>query len=429
MSRHSRPGRNDLRRWAGASTLLPVVFAAHMANAADAQLTAAEARDRAAEVQDPFKFTLADRYLYDDNLFRIPDGLLASDPSIAPPESLKDYVNRASAGMRMRLDASRQVFFADLRLDDVRYRRNDDLDYTGGSADVRWDWQLGSRLSGKLTAQYDRTEASLANYRFFSKDIVDAQLYGAEFRYAIGARWRLLAAGALMDTDHSAELRRVENFESTSGRGGVEYVTPAGNLIALEYRSTDAKFPIAEDLAGAPRGYSERAPGVRVEYDFTEKTRMQLRAGYLKREYDNPVLADYSGAIADATLSWEPRSKIHFDFKAWHQLKAYVDAESDYFVADGVSIAPAWQPTEKIQIAAQYSYESQDYQGDSLVLLPVPLEQDRNDDVQALQLGIDYTPRDLVTIGIAYRWTDRSSNRDFRGYDDNMISAQLKVNL
>ncbi|HWK75581.1 MAG TPA: XrtB/PEP-CTERM-associated polysaccharide biosynthesis outer membrane protein EpsL [Povalibacter sp.] len=430
MSRHSRPdGRNDLRRWAGASTLLPVVFAAHLANAADAQLTAAEARDRAAEAQDPFKFTLADRYLYDDNLFRIPDGLLASDPSIARPKSLNDHVNRASAGMRIRLDASRQVFFADLRLDDVRYQRNDDLDHTGASADVRWDWQLGSRLSGKLTAQYDRAQASLANYRFFSKDIVDAQLYGAELRYAIGARWRLLAAGALMDTDHSAELRRVENFKSTSGRGGVEYVTPAGNLIALEYRSTDAKFPIAEDLAGAARGYNERVPGVRVEYDFTEKTRLKVRAGYLKREYDNPALADYSGTIADATVRWEPRSKIYFDLKAWHELKAYVDAESDYFVADGVSIAPTWEPTEKIQIAAQYSYESQDYQGDSLVLLPTPLERGRNDDVQTLQLGIDYTPRDLVTIGIAYRWTDRSSNRDFRGYDDNMISAQLKLNL
>ncbi len=427
MRRHFRPGRTDLRRWARATTLLPAVIAAHLANTAQAQMTAAEARDRAAQAQDPFKLTLADRYLYDDNLFRIPDGLLASDPSIPPPQSRNDYVNRASAGMRIRLDASRQVFFADLRLDDVRYQRNDGLDYTGGSADARWDWQLGSRLSGRLTAQYDRSQASLANYRFFSKDVVDAQSYGAEFRYAIGARWRLLAAAAAMDTDHSAAPRRVENFESTSGRGGLEYVTPAGNLFAFEYRYTDAKFPIAENLAGTPRGYEERVPGARIEYEFTEKTGLKLRAGYLKREYDNPALADYSGTVADATLRWEPRSKIHFDIKAWHDLKAYVDAESDYFVADGVSIAPSWAPTEKIQIGALYSYESQDYQGDSLVTLP--LERDRNDDVQTLQLGIDYTPRQLLTIGIVYRWIDRSSNRDFRGYDDNVISAQLKLNL
>lgn len=426
MRRLSRPGRNDLRRWASATKLLSVVFATHLANAAQAQMTAAEARDRAAEAQDPFKFTLSDRYLYDDNLFRMPDGLLASDPSLVSPQSLDDYVNRASAAMRIRLDASRQVFFADLRLDDVRYRRNDDLDYTGGSADVLWDWQLGSHLSGKLTAQYDRSQASLANYRFFSRDVVDAQLYGAEFRYAIGARWRLLAAAAAMDTDHSADVRRVENFQSIGGRGGLEYVTPAGNLFAFEYRSTDAKFPVAEDLAGVPRGYDERVPGARIEYAFTVKTSLKLRAGYLQREYDNPALADYTGVVADATLHWEPRSKLHFDIKAWHDLKAYVDAESDYFVADGASIAPAWAPTEKIQITALYSYERQDYQGDSLVLPP---QQDRNDEVQTLQLGIDYTPRQLLTIGIVYRWTDRSSNRDFRGYDDNVLSAQLKLNL
>lgn len=404
-------------RRAAYALLLPALLIARAPEAATAG---------AAEAQDPFRFYLADRYMYDDNLFRIPDGLLASDPSVAPPASLDDYINRASAGARIRMDSSRQVFSADLRIDDVRYDRNDDLNYTGGAANVAWDWQAGHRWSGKLNGRYDRSQASLSNYIFFGKDVVDTAILGAEFRFAIGSRWRLLAAGAAADTDHSSDIRRVDNFESQTGRGGIEYVTPAGNLFALEYRYTDAKFPVAHDL-GADIDYEERVPGARLEYAFTEKTQLKASAGYLERDRANPVSADYSGEIWDLTLRWEPRTKLYFDLKAWHELKAYADSESDYFVTDGGSITPTWEPTTKIKVSAELAYETQDYI-DAGVLLP-PIEAGRKDDVTSALLGIDYTPRDIVTIGLGYRWVDRESNRDFRGYDGNMFSAQVRINL
>jgi hypothetical protein len=326
----------------------------------------------------------------------------------------------------VRLDQSRQVFHADLRVDDVRYQNNDDINYTGGNADLLWDWQLGKPFSGKFYGTFDRGQASLNNYRYFARDIVDTAAYGAEFRYAIGSRWRLLVLGARADTRHGAEDRQLENFDSTTGGGGIEYATPAGAIMALEYRFTDAKFPEAEALAGAPRGYEENVPGVRLLFPFTEKTRLLLRAGYLDREYDNPRVGDYSGGIYNATLQWEPRTKLQFDVRAWHELRAYSDAESDYFVADGVSITPTWKPRTKLEISAAFSYENQDYVGSSLVLAPVE-EADREDKTQSALLSIDYSPRDLLSLGLAYRWTDRNSNRAFRDYGVNVISAEIKL--
>ena len=378
-----------------------------------------------ADSKDAFQFFVMDRYWYDDNLFRVPDGLV-SDPAVTGRESEDDYVNRASAGVRVRLDQSRQVFHADLRIDDVRYDRNDDLNYNGGSADLLWDWQLGKPLSGKFFGTFDRAQASLNNYRYFARDIVETATYGTEVRYALGSRWRLLALGARADTDHGALDRQLENFESTTGGGGVEYATPAGTLIALEYRFTNADFPEAEALAGAPRGYEERVPGVRVVLPFTEKTRLLLRAGYLDRNYDNPVSDDYSGGIYNATLQWEPRSKIEFDFKAWHELRAYSDAESDYFEADGISITPKWRPRTKLELSAAFSYENQDYVGSSLVVDAIA-EAGREDKMKSALVSIDYSPRDLISLGLAYRWLDRESNREFRDYGVNVISAEFKL--
>ncbi|HKE95212.1 MAG TPA: XrtB/PEP-CTERM-associated polysaccharide biosynthesis outer membrane protein EpsL [Povalibacter sp.] len=373
---------------------------------------------------DPLKIILMDRYLYDDNLFRVPDGFFAVNPDLVPPQSLRDYINRASVGLRVRLDESRQVFHADIRLDDVRYQRNDDLNYTGGNADLMWDWQFASEWSGKLYGTFDRSQASLANYTFFGRDIVDTSVYGLEVRYGFAGRWRLLAAAAAADTNHDADIRRIENYEATTGRGGVEYVLPSGSVFALEYRVTNADFPVAEDLAGSPQGYKEQEPAVRVEYVYSEKTKLTLHVGYLNRDYDNPASGDYSGETWSAAMEWEPRSKLKFDIEAWHELKAYADAQSDYFVADGISITPEWEPTTMLKLSAALSYEKQDYIGNGFVALPD--ESSRKDKVKGALFTLDYTPRDFFSLGLAYRTTDRSSNRDFRAYDDNMASVQVK---
>jgi len=58
----------------------------------------------------------------------------------------------------------------------------------------------------------------------------------------------------------------------------------------------------------------------------------------------------------------------------------------------------------------------------------LPGESERKDEVWATQFNIDYTPRDFLSIGLAYRWMERDSNRaDFRGYYDNIASAQIKL--
>jgi exopolysaccharide biosynthesis operon protein EpsL len=386
--------------------------------------------DATAEVDasDPIELYVADQYSFDDNLFRVPEGVVASDPDALAIGDLEDYINRASAGVRTRWDTSRQVFLLNLRLDDVRFQNNDRLDHTGGDGNLSWDWRLGSRWSGRVNAQYNRALASFSNYRFFGRDILDTYQYGGEMRYRIGSRWSAFGAALRSESEHSAQVRRVDDFESTTGRAGLEYRTPSENLIAFEYRFTEAEFPVAEALLGPDaRKYEERVPGVRVEYAFTAKTRLQARAGYLEREYADPTTGDFSGEIWNATLSWEPRSGFEIALKAWHELRAYADSESDYFVAEGASIGPVWEATEKLKFSAAFATEDQDYIGDGTIT-PV-ISPRRNDDVRSGQVAIEYAPRDFLTFNLSGRWVERSSNRDLLGYDSNVISAQVRVAL
>lgn len=378
--------------------------------------------------EDPFKIFVSDQFLYEDNLFRASDVVRETEPPPAAVQSFDDYVNRLSAGIQTRVDASRQVFALNLRFDDVRYNENDQLDYKGGSGDLRWNFEVGNHWSGLLDARYDRAQAGFSNYLLFIKDIVETQSYLGEVRFKIGSRWALLGAGAVSESTHSAPERRTSNFESQTGRVGIEYQTLNQNLLALEYAYTDATFPVAERLLGRDIGYEQTMPGFRARYLYSEKTRVTARGGYLKRDYTNPASGDYSGNVWNVAFYWEPRTQLYFDVEAWHELKAYIDAESDYFVATGASVTPTWAPTPMMTFALKLQVEDQSYRA-AATPFPVAVTpgERREDDTKSAALTWDYTPRDYLNFALTYRWVDRESNRALRENEAEVASAQVKI--
>ena len=379
-----------------------------------------------ANAADPFKIFVADQFTYEDNLYRVPDELLnTNDPEAIGIESFDDYVNRLSAGIQARVDASRQVFALNLRFDDVSYSQNDELDFHGGNGDLKWNFDIGRHWSGMLDARYDRSQAGFSNYLLFIKDIVETQSYLGELRFKIGSRWALLGGGSISESTHSAAERQTSNFEGETGRVGVEYATPNQSLIALEYAYTEATFPVAERLTGGEVGFEQTLPGIRARWVFSEKTRLTGRAGYLKRDYTNPTSGDFSGNVWSINAYWEPRVQLYFDVDAWHELKAYSDAEADYFVGTGASVTPTWAPTPLMKFALRLSYEEQSYRS---AATPFPIvEAGREDEIQSAGLTWDYTPRDFFNVSLTYRLLDRDSNREVRQHEAEIASAQVRI--
>jgi len=398
-------------------------------------LVLAPAVHAAADVKDPFDFFVADEYSYDDNLFRVPQNLSLLDPTQVDVEALPgrsedDYINRLSAGIDLRSDAGRQVFNLGLKFDDVRYQRNDDLNYRGGSGVLGWDWQVGSHLLGRVTGIYDRTQASFANYLLFDRDVVETSVYGLELRYRIGSRFALLGAGNVASGDHSLAVRRDQNFDGETARAGLEYRTPSNNLFALDYRTSRVEFDNVPDFPGVVRrDYDEDAPGVIAKYAFTVKTSLEARAGFLDRNYLDPAARDYSGETWSLSASWEPRVQLQFDIKAAHDLRAYSDAETDYFEVDLLTIAPIWKPTEQLKLTTAFTWEQQDYIGNGLPIggLSQPLDGARQDDVQSVKVKLDYSPRDMLAFAVTYQLIERDSNRVLREYENSVVGFQLKL--
>jgi exopolysaccharide biosynthesis operon protein EpsL len=381
------------------------------------------ARSQETPDYDAFVFFLSEQIGYDDNLFRLSDSELANHEQVLVQDT-EDTINRLSAGMRAQVNVGRQDFSLNARINDLRFANNDQLDYTGGSGNFAWDWQAGTMLDGRAAAEYQRALASYTNYRYFGRDVVETLAGSGEARFKLGPRFALLGAVRSTQTEHSDVARQLEDFDSDSGRAGIEYLLPTGDRFVVEYRYLEGRFPNNNPLAPEPlaRDYDEDLINFRMEYEITSKLQFKGNLGHLEREYPHGSRNGFSGETWRGTFLWQPRSKLGFDVSAWHELKAYVDSESEYFVADGFGLTPSWAPVDKVELQLALSYEDQDYIGTGALLTDAA----RRDKEKSAKFSATYKPRSFLELNLLYAYQERSSNRELVEYDVQTAGAEIR---
>jgi Putative beta-barrel porin 2 len=365
----------------------------------------------------------AEQIAYDDNLYRLPAGAdLAA--LVGPGATRQDVIDTVSAGTDVHWVQSAQAVTLHARVDDNRFFDNRGLDNTSSQDDLTWDWQLGEKLSGQAGASYFRALTNFAGTDYYALDMVDRVDWFTNARYRLGPSWTLFGGLDGAHTSLSAAPERIYDFDSTAGNVGLEYASSSGNSVSAEYRYTDARFPQVFVLNGAPfnSNYDENTALVTLKYALTAATQVQVDAGYLRRSYPAAPFAAFSGSIGHALIQWQPTEALQVVLIGRHELKAYVDSESDYFVSNGGTLEPGWKPTPALLLSLAFSYEHHDYLGSS----PSALTYDsRRDTVLTQQARLTYNPAPFFTATLTYQYARRDSNRAVLEFDDTMATANV----
>ena len=366
-----------------------------------------------------FNVFAADQESFDNNLFRLPTSVTDVSATVGPNASREDHINTASAGLDGQWDLGRQIVAVNLRADDNRYASNTDLNHVSGSDSAIWNWALGSALSGQVGADYNRSIASFVNTDVYTRNLVDQWEYFGGGRYQVGPRWAIFGGVIQTDTRLSAVASRENDNNQKSVEVGTEYATGSQDRFGFEYRYTDASYENALLSNGAALSpdYNDERARLFLKYAVSDKTLIDASAGYLRRDYPNHGIGEFSGDIWRASVQWQPRDKTQILAVAWRELHAYLTAESDYYVSNGVSISPIWYPSEKISTSLLLSSEKQDYIGSAP---GVTVEGSRHDKVFAEQANVGYTPVRYVTLNFTLRHEERSSNQGQFGYNDTL---------
>ena len=378
-----------------------------------------------ADRDEPEQIYVADQLSYEDNLLRLPSAVLAVN--VPPPgaRSIEDYVNRITAGINEQLPFGRQVLDLKLRADDVRYERNDQLDHVAGNGRIGWDWLLFGPWSGTVAAEYTRGLADFSNTQLVSRDLLETLAYAGELRFQLGPRWSALTGARHARTEHSAQARQADDFLVDSARFGIEYATPVGHSVVLEYRYSNVEFPNLTELTSSRRSreYDESMAQIRATYVATVRTRLQASFGYVRRQYPDGGAGEFSGAVWRAAIAWQPRVRFQLDLAGWRELRAYTDAESDYFVSQGASLGPSWRPIRPLTLSLAWTWQEQQYIGSNPLLIE---SSSRADEVSFAQARLVYTPIESLRLELSYRADRRDSNRDRFEYEAQVAAAAVR---
>lgn len=362
--------------------------------------------------------------MYDDNLFRQPTGssLLAGSGEL----HRQDRIDRLSAGLRGSWSFAQQTFELQGHADGNRFEQNDNLNNISGSATAAWDWRLGARWSGRLGGDYTRKLADFANNLLLDKDLLTQRGSFAGATYQLGAHWFMHGEVRWASASHSAEVRQVDNDNIRTQKLGLELELSPTDSIGWNYRHANANFAGETLVTGVPfnRDYDESSSVFWLKYSLGGRTDLNLEGGYLRRNYPNASIGNYSGGTGRATLTWHPGAKTQLAITGWRDLTAYIDAESDYFVTTGARIAPSWAPTERITTSVMLSWEAQNYIGSNPTAAADPL---RHDIVKYVQASVLYAPRPALELDLSYRRELRDSNRPELAYADNMALAGIRL--
>ena len=381
-----------------------------------------------------WNFSVADHQFYDSNVYRLPkDEDVKSQ--VNADASRSDWYNVPEAAFTGQWGLNRQVFNVGVDVQENRYFNNTALNNLATNDHVIWNYGLGGVLSGQVGATYLRDLVSFVNATGYAPTIYEQQQYFGTMRYQVGPHWTLY--GGILDTVAAVAQANANDSRTKAVDLGAEFATDADSTLGMDYRYTDARFPRAVALNEITEdGIVVALPGAAFEPDFredrvrflmkrplTEKTTLDVAVGYLRRDYSNSLIPGFSGPTWRGTLGWAPTEKTQLLLTTYRNLQAYLNDQSNYFRATGVSLTPLWNPTERISVSVTVSRETQSYIGSSTSATD---QAARHDTVNGEIAAVTFAATRSLFIDATIRHEQRGSNIDARSYVDSLATVGAK---
>lgn len=396
-----------------------------LAALAAGQLAAADTADRLLQQLKPY----ADAGVsYDSNFFRVAS-LPEVDALYDGQDTPSDTIYTARFGVDGEFDVSRQNF---LVIADIFRNWNEDFSeqsFTGGNAELLWNWRIGERWDGELGYGFDRDLQDYANQTvrtatpgvFVAKgrDIRSRQSVKGRADYAVTPDWSVYVRGKI--TDVSFRVKDQLDLERTVVGTGFNYLTEVGNRFGF-----DTEFVSGDFEQAVQPDFDEFNFGPTANWEVSGKTRLRGKVAYTSRDFDDPQQEDFDGITWRATLVRNPGEESFTEFALYREISTLNDDISNYAVIDGVRIDPVWKVSGKTLARFTASYEIRDFKGVGNLNSPVLFGDNREDKVANVGAAIEWEATRFITVSAGYTFEDRQSNRVIEEYDFHLLELQFR---
>lgn len=370
---------------------------------------------------DTFGINLFSRIGYDDNVFR----LSADAPTLAVTgsESRGDVITTLGLGASVDWRVGRQRLLVDATVTDNHYSRFGFLDYPGWDLRGTFNWELGNESFGEINYASTRALTSFGDFRQPVKNIQTLERTGVTGYYRLFPRFRVKVGASRVSLTNDTPERAVNDREEKAYEAGIQFQSSHSNLLGVQVRHTDGRFPNRQLIAGSSFDGTYRQTDLEGTIDWKPSgaSRLVGHLGYTSRSHDELAARDFSGPSARLRYEWRPTGKLGFDLGLRREIGAFEDTESSYVLTQAASIGSVWHATGKISANVRIERRTREYLGDpAFVVLGQPA---REDTIDTATLGMTYEALRNLQFSLSLTREERSSNRPQLDYRSNSVFA------
>jgi hypothetical protein len=343
----------------------------------------------------------------------------------ADPKS--DVTITTTPRLLARLRASRMLLTGSVASGLVYYQEFDDqrsIDYaTDGRVDVDLGWfrpyasaallDTRERLNVELDARAPRTQTRLAaGGRAVLSDkigfVFDARRSSTDF-----------AEGS---TFEGVPLSRMLNSTTDVVGGGLEvYATPLTTISLTASRQQD-RF---DESPNRDANSLKILPGIRMEAPAIVQG--SLAIGYRQFEPLSADIPEYSGVIAEGSLTHTLGERTRIDFGVLRDVEYSFEVTEPYYLTTGVRLTLTQFVGETVEVRLTGRRDRLEYRTEGTAV-PDTMA-DRTDRVDAVGGGVGYRLRPNLRIGFDVEVARRLSDRPERRYERTRLFASLSYGL
>lgn len=319
----------------------------------------------------------------------------------------------------------RQLLRLEGRIDGYLFNEFSELNNVGYGGLAEWHWALGNDLDGVLGASRRRYQRDLSQIQSATRDTITETHYVANGTYRLGPSFRVRGGADVID--YTDELVRQNELRTAGGFAGVDYVSPLGNTLGVEYRQAHGDAPVNQfvDPLGlfVDNSFKERSLSLTAGY-LSPFFRLAGRVGRTKRTYSVLPGRDFEGTTWRGTADWLVTPKTALGFETYKEPRSLIDIAASHVLVRGIAFGPGWAPTAKLNFSARVMRERQEFGGDPGVPLGIaPL---RSETVRDLRLGAYWEYTRQIHWTFAIDRGERESNLLGRDYRFTAVMANVR---
>lgn len=355
---------------------------------------------------------------YDNNIFRVrnKEQLLAQ----IGDDRMADFITVVTVGSGLNYQVSNQALKLLLKRDFILFshysNQNANRDLISGNLAL----SLLDKLKLTLDGNYDKSPEPRSDYR--NKDINERQELGGgvSIGYEMTSGIGLAATYRHSNLDYSLPQYRANQYTKDLYAGTVSYRFSPDTRIYGSLQREYLDYNADMSLGSARINNSSVSDSIRIGLNRTvgSKTTASGYVGYLERRHDQSTGRNFDGVVGQAEINYGFSPHLTLKLTGERQLYEETYVDRIYSVNDAFGFGLEYQISRKVKASV---FEKLTWK--SFKDMPNVGIASRNDLLQDLKAGVEWTPKTRLTVSVGYQFSTRDSNDSNNNFSAHSLST------